>query len=148
MKVYLTKDVEKVGIAGEIVKVQPGYATNYLVPQKLGVVVTPANESFYTAKVKNVEHRKDVISSKTSMLAEKVKQLTITLKRKTHDDGRLYGAISGVEIAEELAKEGISVAKNQIEFGKSIKEIGAHTVTVKLSSKLQPHLTVKVVAEK
>lgn len=148
MKVYLIKDVERVGLAGEIVNAQPGFAANYLVPQKLGIIITPANEAFYSKKVKTVEHRKEVISSKTSMLAEKIKSLTVTLKRKTHDDGRLYGAISGVEIAEELAKEGVSVAKNQIEFGKSIKEVGVHSVTVKLSSKLQPQLTVKIVSEK
>ena len=82
------------------------------------------------------------------MLAEKIKQLTVTLKRKTHDDGRLYGAISGVEIAEELAKEGVSVAKNQVEFGKSIKATGVHSVIIKLSSSLRPQLTVKIVSEK
>ncbi len=148
MKVYLVKDVEKVGLAGEIVKVTTGFASNYLIPHKLGIVVTPANEAFYSTKIKTVEHRKEVVSSKTSMLAEKIKGLTVTLKRKIHDDGRLYGAISGGEIAEELAKEGVSVAKNQVEFGKSIKETGVHHVTIKLSSKLLPQLTVKVVSEK
>ena len=148
MKVYLLKDIEKIGIAGEIVKVKPGFATNYLVPKKLGIVVTPTNESFYQSKVKKIDHRKVVISSKTSMLAEKIKQLTVTLKRKTHDDGRLYGAVSGIEVAELLAKQGISVSKNQIEFGKSIKATGTHQVTIKLSSKLQPQLTLKVLSEK
>lgn len=148
MKVYLTKDVEKVGLAGEIVKVQPGFAANFLIPKKLGVIITPENEAFYSKKVKTVEHRKEVVSSKTSMLAEKIKSMTITLKRKTHDDGRLYGAVNGQEIAEELSKEGVSVAKNQVEFGKSIKETGSHSVTIKLSSKLMPQLTVKVVSEK
>ena len=148
MRVYLLKDIEKIGIAGEIVKIKPGFANNYLIPKKLGVVVTPANEKFYTARVKNVEHRKEVIANKTSMLAEKIKQLTLTLKRKTHDDGRLYGAINGLEVAELLAKEGISVAKNQVEFGKSIKATGNYQVTIKLSSKLQPQLTLKVISEK
>jgi large subunit ribosomal protein L9 len=148
MKVYLVKDVEKVGMAGEIVKVQQGFAANFLIPKKLGVIITPANEAFYTTKLKTVEHRKEVVSSKTSMLAEKIKQLTLTLKRKTHDDGRLYGAISGGEIADLLSKEGVSVAKNQVEFGKSIKETGVHHVVIKLSSQLQPQLTVKVVSEK
>ena len=120
MKIYLLKDIEKIGIAGEVVKVKPGFAMNYLIPKKLGVVVTPTNESFYQAKVKKIDHRKEVISSKSSMLAEKIKQLTVTLKRKTHDDGRLYGAVSGIEVSELLGNQGISVAKNQVEFGKSI----------------------------
>lgn len=148
MKIYLLKDIEKIGIAGEIVKVKQGFAMNYLVPKKLGIVVTPTNESFYQAKVKNIDHRKEVISSKSSMLAEKIKQLTVTLKRKTHDDGRLYGAVSGIEVSELLANQGISVAKNQVGFGKSIKETGTHQVTIKLSSKLQPQLTLKVISDR
>ncbi len=148
MRVFLFKDIEKVGMAGEIVKVKPGFASNFLIPKKLAVILTPKNEVFYQAKVKNVEHRKEVISSKTSMLAEKIKQLVLTLKRKTHDDGRLYGAVNGSEIAELLTKHGVSVAKNQVEFGKSIKATGSHKVTIKLSSKLQPQLTLKVISEK
>jgi len=148
MKVYLLKDAEKIGMAGEIVKVKPGFASNFLIPKGLAVVITPANEQFYQAKVKNVDHRKEVISNKTSMLAEKIKQLTITLKRKTHDDGRLYGAVNGTEVSELLAKEGISVAKNQVEFGKSIKTTGQYKVIIKLSSKLQPQMTLKVISEK
>jgi len=148
MKVFLLKDTEKVGIAGEIVKVKSGFASNYLVPKGLAVVITSANEAFYKAKVKNVVHRKEVIASKSSMLAEKIKQLILTLKRKTHDDGRLYGAVNGVEVAELLSKQGVSVAKNQVEFGKSIKTTGQHKVTIKLSSKLQPQLILKVVSEK
>ena len=148
MRVFLLKDIEKVGIAGEIVKVKPGFASNFLIPKKLGIIITLANEGFYKAKVKGVEHRKDVISSKTSMLAEKIKVLTLTLKRKTHDDGRLYGAVSGVEVSDLLAKEGFSVAKNQIEFGKSIKSTGNYKVTIRLSSKLKPQLTFKVISEK
>lgn len=148
MKVYLTKDVEKVGMAGEIVKVNPGFANNFLIPRKVGIIINSSNESFYKAKAKKVEHRKEVISNKSSMLAEKIKQLTLTLKRKTHDDGRLYGAINGSEVSELLSKEGVSVAKNQVEFGKSIKSIGTYKVTIKLSSKLQPQFSLKVVSEK
>ncbi|MCK5632653.1 50S ribosomal protein L9 [bacterium] len=148
MNVYLLKDIEKIGMAGEIVKVKPGFASNFLIPKKLGIIITAKNEAFYKSKVKTVEHRKDIISNKTSMLAEKIKQLTLTLKRKTHDDGRLYGAVSGVEVAELLAKAGIGIAKNQVDFGKSVKTTGSHKITIKLSSKLKPQLTLKVVSEK
>jgi len=148
MKVYLLQDVEKIGIAGEIIKVKPGYATNFLVPRKIGVVITSKNESFYSSRVKTVVHRKDILSSKTSMLAEKIKQLVPTIKRKTHDDGRLYGAINASEIVDLLSKQSISIAKNQVEFGKSIKTTGTHKITIKLSSKLQPQFILKVVSEK
>jgi large subunit ribosomal protein L9 len=148
MKVFLLKDVEKVGLAGEIIKVSEGYALNFLVPRKLAIEVTAGNEKGFAKRAKVVEHRHEVIESKTSMVAEKIKALTVTLKRKMHDDGKLYGSINGSEIADVLKEKGISVAKNQIEIDKSIKEKGTYEVTVKLSSKLQPKLTVHVVAER
>jgi len=145
MKVFLLKDVEKLGLAGEIVKVKDGYADNFLIPRKLAITVTPANEAFYKSKVKHVEHRKEVVASKTSMLAEKIKSLQIKIKTKTHDGGKLYGSVNPADIVDLLAEKGVSVSKSQIEFGKSIKSTGTYKVTIKLSSKLKPELTLKVV---
>ena len=147
MKVYLLKDVEKVGLAGELISVKDGFADNFLFPKKLAIKITPENEAFYAKRTKTIEKRKDVISSKTSMLAEKIKGTTITLVRKIHDDNRLYGSVGEGEIVDALAQAGISVSKNQVLFDKSIKEKGTHKVTIKLSSALQPQVTVKIVAE-
>jgi large subunit ribosomal protein L9 len=145
MKVYLIKDVERVGLAGEILNVAEGYGANFLLPRKLAVQITPSNEAFYKGRIKSVEHRKEVIESATSMLAEKIKSIELTIKRKIHDGDKLFGSISPSDIVELLAKENVKVAKNQIDFGKSIKAKGSYEVTVKLSSKLQPKfkLTVK-----
>ncbi len=148
MRVFLLKDVEKIGMAGEIVKVKEGFGQNYLVPRKLGVEVTSKNERQYLGRVKNVEHRKEVIATKTSMLAEKIKSLRVSVKRKIHDEGKLFGAISPQEVVDALSEKGVSVSKSQIDFGKSIKATGSFDVKIKLSSKLQPSFTFVVVAEK
>ena len=145
MKVYLLKDVEKLGLSGEVIKVKDGFADNYLIPRKLAVKITPANEAFYKQRERVVEHHKEVVASKTSMLAEKIKSLQVKLKVKTHDDGKLYGSVSPAEIVDLLGQKGISVSKNQVVFGKSIKSTGIFKVTIKLSSKLKPELTLKVV---
>jgi len=145
MKVYLLKDVEKLGLAGEIVKVKEGYAGNYLIPRKLAIAITPANESFYQGKAVTVEHRKEAVSTKSSMLAEKIKLLQVKLKCKAHDGGKLYGSVSPSDIVDLLAEKGVSISKSQVEFGKSIKSIGTYKVTIKLSSKLKPELALKVV---
>ena len=147
MKVFLHKDVEKVGLAGEIIKVEDGYARNFLFPRKLGVEITPSNEAFYLTKIRQVVHRKEVINSKTSMLAENIKSIKLTLKRKMHDDGKLYGAVNAQEIADLLGRHGVAVSKSQILFDKSIKTKGSHEVTVKLTSQLKPTLTVTIVPE-
>ena len=145
MKVYLLKDVEKLGLAGEIVKVKEGFAGNYLIPRKLAIAITPANEAFYKGKAIQVDHRKEAVSTKTSMLAEKIKSLQIKLVCKAHDGGKLYGSVNPSDIVDLLAEKGVSISKSQVEFGKSIKSTGTYKITIKLSSKLKPELSLKVV---
>ena len=150
MKIFLTKNVEKIGLAGEILKVADGFAQNFLFPRKLAVQITPENEAFYTAKIKKVEQRKEVIASSTSMLAETIKTTKITLKRKMHDDGKLYASISPQEVVDALAAERISIRKSQVEFDKPIKAKGTYddVITITLSTSLKPKLKqLKVVPE-
>jgi large subunit ribosomal protein L9 len=147
MKVFLKKDVEKVGMAGEIVKVGDGFARNYLIPHQVAVEITSENEAFYQGRLKQIENRKEVVASKTSMLAERIGGLKLTLKRKMHDDGKLYGAVNENEIVDLLAEKGISVAKNQVLIDKSIKSKGIYKITIKLTVSLQPQVTLQVVAE-
>jgi len=144
MKVYLLKNIDKVGIAGEIIKVKDGYAKNFLFRQKAAIEVTKKNAAFFEAKAKTVENRKEVIASETSALSETIKDVKIVLKRKTHDDGKLYAAVNPTEIVDALAEQGIKVSKNQVKINKSIKAKGSYKVTIKLTSKLQPELVVQV----
>lgn len=147
MKVFLLKDVAQLGLANEIISVSDGYASNYLVPRGLGVIVTDNNKKQFQNRVRHVEHRKEIIATETSMLAEKIKGTTITLKRKTHEKTHLYGAVSAHEVIDLLSGKGIKASKSQIIFDKSIKDVGSYPVTIKLSSRLKPQVTLKVIAE-
>ncbi len=147
MKVYMLKDVKSVGLAGEVVKVKEGFGLNFLIPQKLALKITPQNEAFYEAKKREVVNREAVISTQTSMLAEKIKALHLVLKRKVHNDGKLYGAVNATEVVELMAEHGVAVSKSQIEFDKNIKERGSFEITVKLTTKLKPKVALKIVAE-
>lgn len=147
MKVFLRKDIERVGFAGEIVNVKEGYARNFLFPRGFAVELNAGNESFYQSKLRKVEHRKEALETQTSMLAEKIKALKLVIKRKMHDDGKLYGAISPTEIVEILSQKGISISKSQVKIVKSIKTKGSHKVTIKLTSRLLPELRLEVVPE-
>lgn len=148
LRVFLLQDVEKVGMQGEIIKASEGYARNFLIPRKLGLEVTPKNEASFAHRVKTIEKRQEVVESKTSMLAEKIKGLQVVLKRKVHDNDQLYGSISPREIVEELsAQHGVTISNNQVVIDKAIKTKGLHAVTIKLSSKLQPALKIKITPE-
>jgi large subunit ribosomal protein L9 len=147
MKVFLLKDVEKVGLAGEMIQVADGFGRNLLIARKLAVEVTPENEASFAKRKRLVEKRQEVIETKTSILAERIKSLVLTYKTKVHDEGQLYGSVLEGDIADLLAKNGVSVSKNQIIIDKGIKKIGTYKITVKLSSKLQPVFTLKISAE-
>jgi large subunit ribosomal protein L9 len=144
MKVYLLKNVERIGVAGELIKVADGYAKNFLFPNKLAVEVKPENEKFYEQRAKHLENRKEVVATETSMLSEQINGKKFTLKKKVHDDDKLYAAINASEVVEVLQAAGIKVSKSQILFDKSIKSIGTFSVTIKLSSRLQPVINLQV----
>lgn len=147
MEVYLRKDVEKIGLAGEIIKVGDGFARNFLIPQGLAIEITSQNKSQYLSKIRKVENRKQAIASQTSMFAEKLNTVSITLKRKMHDDGQLYGSVNASEIVDALAEQGISITKSQVEFEKPIKSKGTFKVTIKLTTRLKSVITVTIIAE-
>lgn len=147
MEVYLYKDIEKIGLAGEIIKVGDGFARNFLIPQGLAVEITTHNKNQYLSKIRKVENRKEVIACQTSMLAEKLNTIAITIKKKMHDNGQLYGSVNASEIVEALASQGISISKSQVEFEKPIKSKGSFKVIIKLSTRLKPAITVTIMAQ-
>lgn len=146
-RIFLTKDVENVGMAGEVVRVADGFATNYLLARKLGVRVTDQNQGDFKKRIEKIEKREAVIKTKTSMLAERISSLDVTIKSKMHDDGKLYGAIRPQVIVDALADKGVAISKSMVVFDKPVKAKGAHMVTIKLSSSLKPKLSIKVVSE-
>ena len=147
MKVYMLKDVEKIGMAGQIIKVSDGYAINFLMPRKLARKIT-GNENEFFAHHKNREVvNKEILNSKVAMLAEKIRNLHLLVKERVHDDGKLYGAVGADEIVELLKEKNITVNRKQVEFKKLLRSVGEHSVVIRLSSKLKPELTLKVIAK-
>lgn len=146
MHVYLLKDVEKVGMKGSVVKVAEGFGENFLIPRKLAIRVSEGEMSFYQNKKVKEQVTSEVVNSKVAMLAERVKALHLTVKERAHDDGKLYGSVGPDEIVELLKKNDIQVNRKQVEFDKAVRKVGEHKVTIKLSTKLKPQLTLKVLA--
>ena len=148
MKVIMLQDVENVGMAGQVINVADGYAANFLIPRKLAAKGTAGEIAHAQTQVKKTAVDKKVLQSKASMIAERIKNLHLTIKERAHNEGRLYGAVGPDEIVELLKKEGIAINRKQVEFAKAVRSIGEHNVTIKLSSKLKPAFTLKVVASK
>jgi large subunit ribosomal protein L9 len=147
MKVYMLQDVEKVGMAGQVVKVSDGYASNFLIPRKLAKKVGENDKKFFDKRAIRAKIDTQALNSKVAMLAERIKNMHLVVKERVHDDGKLYGAVGADEIVELLKKKDISINRKQVEFKKAVRTVGEHRVAIKLSSKFKPELTLKVVAK-
>lgn len=143
----MLKDVENVGMSGQITKVSEGYAKNFLIPKGLAKEVKESEMAFYQGRAAKQKVNAEILTSKVAMLAERIKGLHVTIKKTGHDDGKLYGSISADEIVELLKEKEITIDRKQVEFEKAIKTTGEHSVIIKLSSKLKPKLSVKVVGK-
>jgi large subunit ribosomal protein L9 len=146
MLVYMLKDVENVGMAGTVKKVSDGYARNILIPKKIARQIFEKEKPFFESRVAKIKVSGEVITSKAGMLAERISNMHVTVKKRVHDDGKLYGAVGADEIVDLLKAKDVSINKKQVELAKGIKSVGEHKAVIRLSAKLRPELTVKVVS--
>ncbi|MBW1712206.1 MAG: 50S ribosomal protein L9 [Deltaproteobacteria bacterium] len=146
-KIILQKDVEHLGLAGEVVEVQRGYAWNYLLPKSLAVVATPANQKMLAETMSTVEERKKRQEERARGLAAKLEGLTLTIGAKVGETGRLFGSVTSMDLAKALAEEGHDFDRKRIELKAPIKSLGQHEFTIRLEAGVTASLKVEVVKE-
>ena len=147
MQVILKQDVDKLGKTGELVKVTPGYARNYLIPKQLAVAATEGNLKMI--KMLQQAHAKRDMKEKASaeIVAREVSRLVLELSRKAGEGGSLFGSVTSIDIAEKLAAHKIEVDKRKILLDEPIKSIGEYTVPVRLHREVTAHIRVNIQAE-
>ena len=146
IQVVLQQDVDKVGKSGDLVRVRPGFARNYLLPRQLAVPAT-------TAAVRRVEHDKVVALAKAEKakkegreVADKLGQLRVRITQKAGEDGRLFGSVTAKDIEAAVKALGVVVDRKRIQLVEPIKNVGLYDVTVKLVSDVTATLKVEVAA--
>jgi len=147
MEVILREDVKSLGKAGELVKVKPGYARNYLLPKGLAYEATEGNRKRILAESRARAARMAEDKSAADAIAARLSGLTVTIARKAGEGDRLFGSITAQDIAEALAAAGQTVDKRKIELEHPIKSLGTHKVPVRLHHEVQAELHVTVVPE-
>lgn len=147
MEVILREDVKSLGKAGELVKVKPGYARNFLLPKGLAYEATEGNRKRIQAESKARVAKSAEERTAAEALAAKLGAVSVTLARKAGEGDRLFGSITAQDIADALAKQGFAVDKRKIELEHPIKSLGAHSVPLRLHHEVQAELRVTVVAE-
>jgi large subunit ribosomal protein L9 len=147
IEVILREDIKTLGRAGEMVRVKPGYARNYLLPQGLAYEATEGNKKRIAAetRVRVVRHQAE--RAEAERAAATLSGVALTLGGKAGEEGKLFGSITSQDIAEALARQGHNIDRRRIELEHPIKTIGQHTVTVRLHPEVHAELHVSVVSE-
>lgn len=147
MEVILREDVKSLGKAGALVRVKPGYARNFLLPQGLAYEATDGNKKRIEAESKARGARAAQDRMEAQATAARLGAVAITITAKAGEGDRLFGSITAQDIADQLAKAGHPVDKRKIELTHPIKQLGEHTVPVRLHSEVQAAVRVTVVPE-
>ena len=145
IEVILREDLKTLGRAGEMVRVKPGYARNYLLPQGLAYEATEGNKKRVAAETRVRSARDQAERAEAEKAAATLSEVTLTLTGKAGEEGKLFGSITSQDIAEALAGQGHPVDRRRIELEHPIKTTGSHTVSIRLHPEVHAQLRVSVV---
>lgn len=147
MEVILREHVDNLGRRGEVVKVAPGYARNYLLPRKLALLVTAGNKVQIERERAKFEAREAEEKKVVEAQAARLGGLEIEIARRVGETDALYGSVTSADIAEALAAKGHEIDRRKLQLGEPIKRLGEFDVPVKLHREISVSIKVKVVAE-
>jgi large subunit ribosomal protein L9 len=146
VKLILREDVPSLGDAGEVVSVKPGFARNYLLPQGKAIPATEAN-------VSELEHHKRVVLERITRerrgfeaQRDRLQAQHLQFTAQAGEEGKLFGSVTASQIAEELAAKGIEIDRRKIQLEEPIREVGEHTVSIRLHREIVANVKVKVTA--
>jgi large subunit ribosomal protein L9 len=147
IEVILREDINTLGKAGELVRVKPGYARNYLLPQGLAYEATEGNKKRIAAETRARTTRHQAERADAERAAATLSAVQLRLAGKAGEEGKLFGSVTAQDIADELGRQGHQVDRRRIELEHPIKTLGEHTVAVRLHPDVHAEVRVSVVAE-
>ena len=147
MEIILKEDVANLGYKNDIVTVKSGYGRNYLIPTGKAVIASPAAKKMLAEELKQRAHKLEKIKKDAEAVAESLKDVTLTIPTKVSATGAIYGSVTNIQIADELAKLGHNIDRKIIVVKEQVKEVGHYKATVKLHKEVSVEIPFEVVAE-
>jgi large subunit ribosomal protein L9 len=145
LQVILTKDVDTLGRAGELVRVKPGYGRNYLLPRGFALLATKANLAQLEHHRREIAAQQAKIRADYEALAVKVKAAVVSIPRKVGAENKMFGSVSSKDIAEALAAQNVEVDRKVIRIDEPLKQVGEHDVEVRFSPDVSVTLKVQII---
>ena len=147
MEVILREDIQGLGYKNDTVTVKPGYGRNFLIPIGMAIIASTSNKKMIEENIRQAAHKAEKAKKDAEDLANKIGELTIEIKTKAGESGKIFGAITPIQVAEALTANGHEVDRKKISFEQKIKELGEYTALLDLHKEVHHPVQVKVIAE-
>ncbi len=148
MEIILKKDVANLGHADDIVNVKTGYAVNYLIPQGFATLATPSAKKVLAENIRQRAHKEAKLRADAEALAARLAEMTVKVAVKVSENGKIYGSVTTMQIADALAAAGVEVDKKDITIvTEPVKEVGVYDASVKCYKEIKGTFKFEVVAE-
>jgi large subunit ribosomal protein L9 len=147
MDIILREDVDNLGTRGQVVKVAPGYARNFLLPKRLAVAATDANKKIVEQERQAHLRKEAVLKTESEELAKLLTAAKITIARKAGEEGHLFGSVTSADIADALTAQKFNIERRKIQLDEPIRALGDYKVPVRLHREVTTEVNVSVVAE-
>jgi len=147
MKVILTQDVKKLGAKGEIVEVQEGYGRNFLLPRKLAVPATAQTLNVAKQQAGSKARKEAQATDEAKLMAAQLEKVEVTIPVRMGEGGKLFGSVTGKDVADALAKQNITVDKKKISIQGTVTGAGSYEAVIKVHPSITSKIKVNIVAE-
>ena len=146
MEVILKEDIKGLGYKNDIVNVRPGHGRNFLIPRGMAIEATSSNKKVVAENVKQAAHKAEKIKKDAEAIAEKISSVSLEIKAKVGESGKIFGAITALQISDALKDKGFTVDRKKISFKSEIKEAGEYVAVLDLHKEIKKEVKFVVVA--
>ena len=147
MELILKDDIKGVGFKNDIVTVKPGYGRNFLIPQGIAVMADKSNRKVVAENVRQAAHKADKIKNDAQAIADQIGDMTLEIPARVGESGKIFGAVTTLQISEALKNKGIEVDRKKISFDSEVKNAGEYTASIVLHKEVKHQVKFNVVAE-
>ncbi len=147
MEVILKEDILTLGYKDDVVTVKEGYARNFLIPQGKAIIASSSAKKVLAENLRQRAHKIEQVKNEAQTTADKMEGTTLTIGAKTSSTGTIFGSVTNIQIAEELAKKGFEVDRKLIIIKDQVKEVGSYVATVKLHKEVSVEIPFEVISE-
>lgn len=147
MEVILKQDVTGLGYKNDTVKVRPGYGRNYLIPNGVAILANEGNKKLTAENIRQAAHKAAKVKQDAEALAAKIGDITIEIGTKAGETGKIFGAVTAIQVADALKAKGFDVDRKKVSFKEQPKQLGTYTALLDLHKEVKHTINVNVVAE-